>query len=117
MPKTVLVVDDSSMMRKIIIKLLQPAGYEIVGEAASGAESIKLYQTLRPDVVTMDITMRDMDGIAAASEIKTFDPEAKILFMSNLEGDKYRDEVERVGGLGMVNKHDNKALEILAALD
>lgn len=105
MGKRILVVEDSTMMRKVIIKTLQEAGHEIVGEASSGAEALELYQSLRPDLVTMDITMRGMDGITAAKEIKTLDSEAKILILSNLDEEKYREEVDRIGVLGLVNKH------------
>ncbi len=110
MDKTVLIVDDSSMMRKLIIKLLEPAGYEIAGEASGGIESVEKYKELRPWLVTMDITMRDMDGITAAREIKAFDENANILFMSNLDNDKYRAEVEQVSGLGIVSKHDTQMI-------
>ncbi len=110
MNKTVLIVDDSSMMRKLIIKLLEPAGYEIIGEASGGIESVEKYKELNPWLVTMDITMRDMDGITAAREIKTFDENANILFMSNLDNDKYRTEVEQVSELGIVSKHDTQMI-------
>ena len=108
MSKSTLIVDDSSMMRKIIRKLLEPEGYEIVAEASSGEEGIEKYKELRPELVTMDITMRGMDGISAAREIKTYDDAAKILFMSNLDEDKYRDEIEKLGGLGIASKHNSQ---------
>jgi len=116
MLKTVLVVDDSAMMRKIVMKLLKEADYEVIGQASGGQQAIQRYQELKPDFVTMDITMPDMDGISAGVEIMTFSPDAKILFMSNLEGDKYRDEVARIGGLGIVKKHGSEALDILKQL-
>ena len=69
MSKRILIVDDSSMMRKMISKILLPGGHTIVGEAKNGAEAVELYKTLEPDLVTMDITMRGMDGFTAAKEI------------------------------------------------
>ena len=115
MSKRILVVDDSSMMRKMIVKLLQPLGHEVVGQAKNGLEAIELYKSLQPDIVTMDITMRDMDGLAAAKEILRYDENAHIVFLSNLDEEKYRDEVKRLGALGFANKH--KAKEILDIID
>jgi len=118
MARSVLVVDDSSMMRKIIRKLLEPEGYEIVAEAVSGEEGIEKYKELKPDLVTMDITMRGMDGISAAREIKVYDDAAKILFMSNMDEDKYRDEIEQLGSLGISSKHNSQeTLTILSDID
>lgn len=105
MGKRILVVEDSTMMRRIIVKVLKNAGHDVVGEASSGQEALDLYRELKPDLVTMDITMRGMDGIAASKEIMSFDSEAKILILSNLDEEKYRDEVDKIGAIGLVNKH------------
>ncbi len=114
MGKRILVVEDSTMMRKVIMKVLKEAGYEIVGEASSGADAIEMYKELKPDIVTMDITMRGMDGITASKEIMDIDSDAKILILSNLDEDKYRDEVDKLGAIGLVNKHKtDQILELL----
>ncbi len=115
MGKRVLIVDDSSMMRKMIAKMLEPVGFEVVGQAKNGREAIELYQALQPDIVTMDITMRDMDGITAAKEILRLDGAAKIFFLSNLEEERYRTEVEELGALGFATKH--RAKDVLALID
>lgn len=115
MSKRILIVEDSAMMRKIIAKTLADAGHVIVGEAGSGAEALEMYQELKPDVVTMDITMRGMDGMTAAKEILAIDGEAKILILSNLNEDKYREEAEKIGVLGLINKH--KPNDILALIE
>lgn len=115
MSKRVLVVDDSSMMRKMIVKLLQPPGHIVVGQAKNGIEAIELYKSLKPDIVTMDITMRDMDGLAAAKEILKYDKSAHIIFLSNLDEQVYRTEVERLGARGFASKH--KAREILNLIE
>lgn len=78
----VLIVDDASFMRMMIKDILQKNGFEVVGEAANGIEAVNLYKKEKPDVVTMDITMPDMDGIEAVKEIKSFDPAAKIIMCS-----------------------------------
>ncbi|MNX87324.1 Chemotaxis protein CheY [compost metagenome] len=69
-------------MRRCISKLLEERGWEVVGEACSGREAIALYPTLKPDVVTMDITMPDGDGITAAKAIIAEDPSARIVMCS-----------------------------------
>ncbi|MEO0241330.1 MAG: response regulator [candidate division WOR-3 bacterium] len=78
----VLIVDDARFMRKLLGDILKRGGYEICGEAATGAEAIKLYKELKPDIVTMDIIMPDMSGIDAVREILKIDPNAKILMVS-----------------------------------
>ncbi len=114
MGKRILIVEDSTMMRRVIAKVLQEAGHSVVGEAGSGLEALELYSELKPDLVTMDITMRGMDGITAARKIMDVDNNARILILSNLDEDKYRDEVERIGALGLVNKHKSeKILELI----
>lgn len=110
MSKRILIVDDSSMMRKMISKILQPGGHTIVGEAKTGTEAVDLYKTLEPDLVTMDITMRGMDGFTAAKEILRFDDKAQIIFLSNLDEDKYGPDAQSLGAVGYVNKHKSREL-------
>ena len=118
MGKRILIVEDSTMMRRVIAKVLREAGHEIVGEASSGVEALELYDELSPDVVTMDITMRGMDGLTAAGEILGKNSDAKILMLSNLDEDKYREEVERIGAIGLVNKHKSEQiLEYIEAIN
>ena len=78
----VLIVDDASFMRMMIKDILQKNGFEVIGEAANGIEAVNLYKKEKPDVVTMDITMPDMDGIEAVKEIRAFDPNAKVIMCS-----------------------------------
>jgi two-component system chemotaxis response regulator CheY len=106
MGKRILIADDSSMMRRMISDVLEAQGHQIAGSAKNGSEAIVLYMSLKPDVVVMDITMRGMDGIAAAKEILRFDPEAQIIFLSNLNDVKYREDALRLGVKGFVNKNE-----------
>ncbi len=78
----VLVVDDSRTMRLIMRKLLGELGHEVVAEAANGQEAIAAYDTHKPDLVTMDITMPVMDGISAVRMIVKRHPDAKIIMVS-----------------------------------
>jgi len=78
----VLVVDDAAFMRMMLKDILLKGGFEIAGEAMNGAEAVRLYQELKPDLVTMDITMPEVDGIAAVKEIKKIDPNAKVVMVS-----------------------------------
>jgi len=111
MSKSILIVDDSSIMRKMIRKTLESANHQVVGEAKNGKDAVEMYKALNPDLVTMDITMREMDGFAAAKEILAHDANAQIVFLSNLDEDKYSEDARRIGAKGYVNKH--KAKEII----
>lgn len=82
MGKRILVVDDAAFMRMMIKDILIKNGYEVAGEAENGLKAVQLYKELQPDLVTMDITMPEMDGIAAVKEIKKIDPAAKIIMCS-----------------------------------
>lgn len=78
----VLIVDDAAFMRMMIKDILEKNGFEVVGEASNGQIAVEMYKKERPDIVTMDITMPDMDGIEAVKQIKAFAPEAKIIMCS-----------------------------------
>ena len=79
MAKRVLITDDALFMRVTLKNILTKNGYEIAGEASNGKESVDLYQQTQPDLVTMDITMPEMDGITAVREIKKHDPNANVI--------------------------------------
>lgn len=82
MAKRILVVDDAAFMRMMIKNILVKHGYEVVGEAENGAVAAQMYQDLSPDLVTMDITMPEMDGIESVKAILGQDPEASIVMVS-----------------------------------
>ena len=82
MGHTVLVCDDAIFMRTMITDILTQAGYDVIGEAETGAQAVETYRQLKPDLVTMDIVMPDMGGIEAVREICKDSPEAKILMCS-----------------------------------
>lgn len=78
----VLIVDDSRTSRRFLSNMLMEAGHEVVAEAVDGEEGVRKYEELRPDIVTMDITMPKLDGIDAVSEIIKIDPEARIIMVT-----------------------------------
>ncbi|CAJ1002443.1 MULTISPECIES: response regulator [Bacillales] len=82
MSNKVLVVDDAAFMRMMIKEILSKNGYTVVGEASDGAQAVEKYKELGPDLVTMDITMPEMDGITALKEIKKIDPNARVIMCS-----------------------------------
>jgi two-component system chemotaxis response regulator CheY len=82
MASKILLVDDSAFMRSILKGLLLKDPYEVVGEASNGVEALELYKRLRPDLVTMDIVMPEMDGIETVKAIRAFDPSARIVMVS-----------------------------------
>jgi len=79
---SVLIADDAAFMRMMIKTILTEAGYDIAGEAENGSVAVAKYRELEPDLTTMDITMPQMDGIAALREIRTLDPAARVIMCS-----------------------------------
>lgn len=82
MGKNVLICDDAAFMRMMIKNVLTKGGYNVVGEAENGAKAVEKYKELSPDLVLMDITMPEMDGIQALKEIKKIDGGAKVIMCS-----------------------------------
>src|SRR3954464_8044429 len=82
MANRILIVDDAAFMRMMIRDILTKNGYEVVGEAQDGAQAIEKYKELSPDLITMDITMPEMDGITALKEIRKIDLNAKVIMCS-----------------------------------
>jgi two-component system chemotaxis response regulator CheY len=82
MANRILVVDDAAFMRMMVRDILTKNGFEVCGEANDGVQAIEKFKELKPDLVTMDITMPEMDGIAALKEIKKLDPQAKVVMCS-----------------------------------
>ncbi|MDE6674716.1 MAG: response regulator [Acetatifactor sp.] len=79
---TILVVDDSKMSRRMLRTILEEEGYAVIAEAANGEEGLEAYKQYHPSVVTMDITMPKMDGIAALKEIRAYDGNARVVMIT-----------------------------------
>ena len=82
MANGILVVDDAAFMRMMVKDILVKNGFQVLGEAENGAKAIEKYKELSPDLVIMDITMPEVDGIQAVKEIKKINPSAKIVMCS-----------------------------------
>ena len=82
MAKNILICDDAAFMRMMIKDILTKNGYNIVGEAENGAKAVEKYAEVKPDLVLMDITMPEMDGIEALKKIKAADANASIIMCS-----------------------------------
>ena len=93
----VMAVDDSPITRKMIKKALEPEGFEIIGEAGNGRDAVELCNKIKPDVITMDVTMPIMDGLKAAQVIKEKNPAQKIVMLSTMSDHDLVAEARRWG--------------------
>lgn len=78
----ILIVDDAAFMRMMIKDILSKNGFTVIGEAENGIKAVEKYKELNPDLVIMDITMPEMDGIQALKRIKQIDPAANVIMCS-----------------------------------
>ena len=111
----VLVVDDAMFMRKVVSDALVSGGHEVIGEAANGQEAVARFRELRPDVMTLDITMPEMDGIAALREIIALDPSARVIMCSALGQESKVLEAVKAGAKDFIVKPFQKE-RVLSAI-
>jgi two-component system chemotaxis response regulator CheY len=100
----ILVVDDSLIIRKTLVEEFQKMGHKVVAEAKGGREAMELYELFKPDLVTMDITMPVMNGIAAVKEIKRFHSDAKIVMITSHGEEKMVMQAIKNGARGYILK-------------
>ncbi|MFZ5645148.1 MAG: response regulator [Bacillota bacterium] len=100
----VLIADDSLFVRSCLRKIFEDAGHEVVGEAENGHVAVELYSGTKPDVVTMDITMPEVNGLEAIKMIKGIDPTAKIIVVSAMGLDPVIKEAFTNGAKGFITK-------------
>jgi two-component system, chemotaxis family, chemotaxis protein CheY len=100
----ILIVDDAKFMRITLSNILKKSNHEIIGEGENGKEALELYRKLRPDVVTLDITMPIMNGLEAVKAIKQEDPDAKIIICSAMGQQKMVVEAIEAGALDFIVK-------------
>lgn len=104
MGSRVLIVDDAGFMRIMLKDILTRGGFEVVAETDNGITAVELYKELKPDVVTMDITMPGMDGIRALREIISFDSDAKVIMCTALGQQTVVVEAIKLGAVDFIEK-------------
>lgn len=112
----ILVVDDAAFMRKMVIDVLTGGGHEVIGEAANGNEAVARFQELRPDVMTLDITMPEKDGLTALREIIALDPSARVVMCSALSQESKVLEAVKSGAKDFIAK-PFQAQRVLSAIE
>src|SRR5260370_10172218 len=102
--KRVLIVDNSRLMRAILKELLSELGLDPIGEAVNVKEGIKAYQALQPDLVTLDLIMPGPSGLEMLREIRSKDPQAKILVITESGQGAINQQVIEMGACGILHK-------------
>ncbi len=104
MKARVLIADDASFMRQMIREIIEPEGFEVVGEATNGIEAVEQFVALRPDIVTMDIVMPKRSGIDAVKGIMAEDGQAKVVMCSALGQETLVQEALQAGARDFIVK-------------
>jgi two-component system chemotaxis response regulator CheY len=102
--KRLLVVDDALIMRAMIKDLAKQAGWEIAGEATNGREAVERYRELRPDLVTLDIVMPELDGVEALRALRQEFPEAAVVMVTAIDQKEKLSECIRLGARDFIVK-------------
>jgi two-component system, chemotaxis family, chemotaxis protein CheY len=102
--KRVLIVDDSGYMRQVIRRHLESKGFEVSGEASDGSEVVAMAENLKPDLITMDLSMKNLGGIEATKQVKKAVPEAKVIVVSALGESRFIKEAVAAGAHDFIIK-------------
>lgn len=100
----VLVVDDSPVLRIMMQEMMQELGHDVVGEAENGADAVKAYKEHKPDLVTLDISLPDMDGLTVLQTIRRTDPAAKVLIVTGNDQKALERKAMSLKALGVLHK-------------
>lgn len=114
----VLIVDDALAFRRLLTRLLESVGYDVVGEVADGTVAVAKYTQLQPDVITMDVTMPEMEGPIAVDAIRRNHPDVKIVMVTSLGSKDLVQECIKLGAKGYILKPitDNQIPKILQTI-
>jgi two-component system chemotaxis response regulator CheY len=99
-----MIVDDAAFMRGSLRFIIESAGHKVVGEADDGKKALALYKECKPDMVTLDILMKDGDGIFALGEIMTHSPDAKVVMVTAMGQESMVEKAHKIGALGYIRK-------------
>jgi DNA-binding NarL/FixJ family response regulator len=116
MARTLLIVDDHRSFREAARRVLEAAGFEVIGEAADGESALEAVRALHPDVVLLDVQLPGMDGFEAATRLTANGEAAAIVMTSSREGEDFGPLVEQSGARGFVHKADLSGAAIEALL-
>lgn len=104
MPYKVLIVDDSPVLRIMLGEMLKSLGHTIVGEADSGAAGLKAYKEKKPDLVTLDISLPDENGLQVLEKLRRSDPAAKVLVVTGNDQKAVEDKALSLKAVGVLHK-------------
>ena len=116
--KTVLIVDDSALMRRMMKKTVISNGYTVIGEANNGRLGVEKYKALNPDVVTMDVVMDEMNGLEALRQIIAYDANANVVMVSSMGQEIIVRDAILAGAKGFIVKpfEESVVLEVFRKL-
>jgi two-component system chemotaxis response regulator CheY len=106
--KRLLVVDDALIMRAIIKDIAKSAGWEVAGEAANGREALERYRVLKPDLVTLDIVMPELDGVETLRALRQEDAAARVVMVTAIDQKAKLSECIQLGAVDFVVKPFDK---------
>ena len=117
MNKRILIVDDSFYMRTMLKNMLTDAGYEVVGEAANGAQAVEMAASTSPDLITLDVTLPDNTGLDVLKSLRQIQPSAKVVMCSAVGQEVIVTEAIENGALAYIVKpfSEEKVLEIVGS--
>lgn len=104
MNNTLLIVDDALIIRMRIREIALQAGWEVIGEAANGTQAVEMYRNLKPDLVTLDIVMPEMDGVEALRRIREEAPQARVCMVSAVNQREKLTECIKLGAIDFIVK-------------
>jgi two-component system chemotaxis response regulator CheY len=115
MQNKILIVDDALLIRTLLRRILEENGYLVVGDAVNGIDAISKFEELRPDLIFMDITMPELDGIATIKRIKSMDSKVKIIIVSAVSQKKLVLDALGTGADDFIEKpfREEKIIEVL----
>jgi two-component system chemotaxis response regulator CheY len=117
MNKRILIVDDSFYMRTMLKNMLTDAGYEVVGEAANGAQAVEMATSTSPDLITLDVILPDNTGLDVLKSLRQVQPNAKVVMCSAVGQEVIVNEAIENGALAYIVKpfSEEKVLEIVGS--